>query len=495
MTPRATLATHSSPPVLGAQDRAWSFQAARPRRQRAVLALLTSDAVTLALVLPLAIWASRLFTEASGPGVSERPVSVLIVLGAIPFLAILGLYSRRWRISEAVVGDFPRVLFAMTLHSFLALLLIHSADASVDTLLNAEVFAFWFFAIMAIPLVRAATRRLIVPRVIGHQRTVIVGAGWVGQSIARKLLRHPELNLEVVGFVDTDPQPIADDLEHLPVLGSEERLTQIVHEADADRVIMTFSRTTPEHFVETMRWSDLHQINVTIVPRFFEVMTSNVDLDDIGGIPVLDLRPVQLSRSALAIKRTTDLALTLLALPLLVVAFAAIAVAIKIDSPGPVFFRQPRAGRRGRTFRIFKFRTMVDGAELQRMDMAQLNELVGPLFKIKEDPRVTRVGRFLRKTSLDELPQLINVLRGEMGLVGPRPFVIHEDQEITGWARRRLDVTPGITGVWQVMGRNDMPFDEMVKLDYLYVTRWSLTWDIKILLQTIPVVLRRRGAY
>ncbi len=148
-------------------------------------------------------------------------------------------------------------------------------------------------------------------------------------------------------------------------------------------------------------------------------------------------------------------------------------------------------------FKIVKFRTMVADAEAQRMAMAHLNEMEGsgPLFKMANDPRITKVGAFLRKTSLDELPQLWNVLRGEMSLVGPRPFVVHESEQITGWAGRRLDTTPGITGLWQVLGRNDIPFDEMVKLDYVYVTNWSLWWDIKILLRTIPTVLGRKGAY
>ena len=152
-------------------------------------------------------------------------------------------------------------------------------------------------------------------------------------------------------------------------------------------------------------------------------------------------------------------------------------------------------GQGGKVFHIYKFRTMVQDAEAKRDELLHLNQVTGPLFKIKSDPRVTRVGGFLRRTSLDELPQLLNVLKGEMSLVGPRPFVTYEAEEIHGWARRRIDLIPGITGAWQVMGRNDMPFDEMVKLDYLYVTNWSLAWDLKLLLQTVPSVLRRRGAY
>src|SRR6185503_10752629 len=196
--------------------------------------------------------------------------------------------------------------------------------------------------------------------------------------------------------------------------------------------------------VRTVRRPDVH---VSIVPRYFEIFTSHAMLDDVEGMPIVTLPP-------------------------------------------------PRRGRLGSTFKIVKFRSMRIGAEQDRSDVLHMNEVDGPLFKIKgQDPRVTRIGSFLRRTSLDELPQLWNVLKGEMSLVGPRPFVIYEADRITGWATRRLDMTPGLTGLWQVLGRNDIPFEEMTKLDYLYVTNWSLWWDLKILCQTIPVVLGRRGAY
>jgi exopolysaccharide biosynthesis polyprenyl glycosylphosphotransferase len=492
----STLAATPLPPAL-AVPAAPAEHTGQKETGRSVAALLAlADAIALVAVLPLAVVAAGLVRGSAGPALTERPWAFGIALTAIPFLAIFGLYNRRWRISEAVVGDFRPALLALSLHGFLVLQVIHAAGVDGEaSILDGEVFALWLGALLAILLVRGGARRLVIPRLTGRQRTVIVGAGQVGQSVARKLQRHPELNLDVVGFVDTDPQPLAEDVRHVPVLGPEERLVEIIRSTGAQRVIITFSRTTSENLLEIMRWSDLHRIYVTIVPRFFEVLTSNVDLDDINGIPVLDLRPVRFSRGALLLKRATDLTLTLLSLPILAVLFAAIAAAIKLDSRGPVFFRQPRMGRGGRVFRIVKFRTMVVDAEARRAELLHYNELTGPLFKIREDPRVTRVGRFLRRTSLDELPQLINVVRGEMSLVGPRPFVTYEDREITGWARRRLDLTPGITGLWQVMGRNDVPFEEMVKLDYLYVTRWSVAWDIKLLLQTIPVVLRRRGAY
>ena len=212
-------------------------------------------------------------------------------------------------------------------------------------------------------------------------------------------------------------------------------------------------------------------------------------------MPVVNLPPMRLSRSVRFLKRAVDIVVAFAGLLVLSPLLAVVAGAIKLDSRGPVFFRQERHGRGGSVFRILKFRTMEDGAESKRQQLATSNQVDGALFKIKEDPRVTRVGRVLRPASIDELPQLWNVLKGEMSLVGPRPFVIHESSQITGWASRRLDLTPGITGLWQVLGRNDLPFDEMVKLDYIYVTNWSLWWDLKILCQTIPVVLARRGAY
>jgi len=183
--------------------------------------------------------------------------------------------------------------------------------------------------------------------------------------------------------------------------------------------------------------------------------------------------------------------LLLFTLPL----WALIAIAIEVTSPGPVFFRQERIGKGEKTFRIFKFRTMYPGAEHVRHDLAAANEVDGPLFKIKQDPRVTPVGRLLRVTSLDELPQLLNVIRGDMSLVGPRPFIVPESAQIDGWAARRYDVRPGMTGLWQVSGRNDLGYDELRRLDYAYVASWSLLWDLKIMWQTPACVLRRHGAY
>jgi len=280
------------------------------------------------------------------------------------------------------------------------------------------------------------------------------------------------------------------------VLGSPDAVAQVVEEHEIDRILIASSIGSHEETLDLVRTFRRPDVQVSIVPRYFEIFTSNAILDDVEGMPVVTLPPMRLGRSARLLKRSVDIVVSATALLFLSPLFALIAVAIRLDSSGPALYWQPRRGRLGSTFSIVKFRTMFTGAEQRRSEVLHMNEVDGPLFKIKgKDPRVTRIGSFLRRTSLDELPQLWNVLKGEMSLVGPRPFVIYEADQITGWATRRLDMTPGVTGLWQVLGRNDIPFEEMTKLDYLYVTNWSLWWDLKILCQTIPVVLGKRGAY
>jgi lipopolysaccharide/colanic/teichoic acid biosynthesis glycosyltransferase len=217
-----------------------------------------------------------------------------------------------------------------------------------------------------------------------------------------------------------------------------------------------------------------------------------VEFEDLDGMTMLGVRPFGLSRSSRILKRAFDLVTTTLGLLAVAPIIAVIAAAIRLDSKGPIFFRQVRVGRDGRHFRIFKFRSMVIGAEQQKDGLRGLNEVGDGMFKISEDPRVTRVGRILRKTSLDELPQLFNVMLGEMSLVGPRPLVVDEDEQVAGWHRRRLDLTPGMTGAWQILG-NRVPLEDMVSLDYLYIVNWSLWSDIEILLRTVPHVLGRRN--
>lgn len=216
-------------------------------------------------------------------------------------------------------------------------------------------------------------------------------------------------------------------------------------------------------------------------------------VDEVEGMSLLSVRGVVHTRSARRAKRAMDVAGATVALVLLAPLILMIALAVKLTSKGPLLFAQARVGRDHEQFQMLKFRTMVDGADALKQGLADLNEAQYPMFKIAADPRVTRVGQFLRRTSLDELPQLWNVLRGQMSLVGPRPLVPSEDAQVIGWHRARLHLSPGLTGPWQVMGRTEIPFQEMIKLDYRYLANWSLWNDVKLLLRTVPVVLRARG--
>jgi exopolysaccharide biosynthesis polyprenyl glycosylphosphotransferase len=234
------------------------------------------------------------------------------------------------------------------------------------------------------------------------------------------------------------------------------------------------------------------------VPRLFEIVGPQLNISSIEGIPLVSIPPLRLSRSSRLLKRTLDIVVAGVALILLAPLLALMALAIKLDSSGPVLFTQTRVGFRDRVFRIVKFRTMVVSADAQKAALSHLNKHANGdsrMFKAPADPRVTRVGRFLRRYSLDELPQLVNVLKGEMSLVGPRPLVVNEDEFVSTWARRRMALRPGMTGLWQVLGRTDIPFAEMVKLDYVYVTNWTIAGDLKILARTIPAVVRSQDAY
>jgi exopolysaccharide biosynthesis polyprenyl glycosylphosphotransferase len=422
----------------------------------------------------------------------------ILMLTLVPYwlflLYVFGLYKASGAsIRGASLENAMRGFTALTVGSWLLFLLmvfLRGTDSPLGTLA-----VFWAVAAVAVPVGRWAARTVVWRRRAFAERVLIVGAGTVGHTLAAKIAKHPEYRIDLVGFLeDGEPMPNGTGLE-VPVIGSMHELEEVIRREKVNRVILAFSQARHQQFLTVARICAEHGVKVNIVPRLFEVLSSRAGVDDLEGIPLLDVAQVELGQVNMIVKRTFDLlaggVLTALCLPL----FAVVAVLIKLDSPGPVFFRQERVGRHDHVFRIFKFRSMTLGAEEQRFDLEPLNEYSGPMFKMREDPRVTRLGVWLRRTSLDELPQLFNVLRGSMSLVGPRPLWVEEARQCKGWAKKRLDITPGMTGLWQVMGRSDIPFEEMVKLDYFYVTGWSLSWDIRLLFETIPVVFGRRGAY
>jgi exopolysaccharide biosynthesis polyprenyl glycosylphosphotransferase len=362
-----------------------------------------------------------------------------------------------------------------------------------------KLLLFWVFAIIAVPIARTVGRGIARTRASFVQNTVIVGAGDVGQTVAEKLLRHPEYGVNVVGFVDAEPRERRDGLRALKILGTPDELPEVITRFDVERVIIAFSRDSHDRVLALIRSLKDAFIQVDIVSRYYELIGPSTGISTVEGIPVLCLPPRALGTVATALKRAVDLVFSAIGLFVLAPLFTVVAVAIKLDSRGPVFFRQPRIGVGGTEFEIFKFRTMVQDAEELKSDLAHMSVHADGddrMFKIADDPRITRVGRFLRKTSIDELPQLLNVLNGDMSLVGPRPLIPSEDVHVEAWGRERLTLRPGMTGLWQVLGRSEIPFEEMVRLDYLYVTNWSLWQDLRLMCGTVPAMLKGgRGAY
>lgn len=463
--------------------------------------LLLADVVGLLLAFTIAelLFLSPATFDSVAP-VTETILFLATLPGWIVVAKLYGLYDQdEERADHTTVDELVGVLHLVTVGAWIFL-----AGAWITDLAHPafpKLLTFWGLSVCLVALARAAARALCRGRLTYLQNTVIVGAGDIGQLVAHKFLQHSEYGINLVGFIDADPKERRKDVAHVALLGPPERLPAIVRLFDIERVVIAFSNDSHEQTLSLIRSVKDLDVQVDIVPRLFELVSSSAGIHAVEGIPLVGLAPLRLSRSSRILKRSMDIALSAPGLIALAPLFAFIALRIKRESPGPVFFRQVRMGSGGRTFRIYKFRTMVADADLRKEEFVHLNKHVQDsgdprMFKIPDDPRVTKFGHFLRSYSLDELPQLFNVLKGEMTLVGPRPLILDEDQHVGEWARRRVDLKPGMTGLWQVLGRSDIPFEEMVKLDYLYVSTWSLWGDCRLLCRTIPYVFRgQRGSY
>lgn len=353
-------------------------------------------------------------------------------------------------------------------------------------------------ACILLALSRAVQNRVVRwlrARGVDVARVIIVGAGEVGRTVMRTIVARPELGYEAVGFVDDNPEKGQTNIGRFRALGPTSNLARLIEEQAVDEVIITLPWMYHRKIMGIVRECERRRVSARIVPDLFQMSLSQVDVDDLGGVPLIGVREVGFGSGALLIKRVLDVVGAMAMLGLGAPLLALIAVAIRFDSPGPVLFRQTRVGVGGKRFTIYKFRSMYEGAEAEQERLRSLDETDGPIFKIRDDPRLTRVGRLLRHTSLDEMPQLWNVLRGEMSLVGPRPPLPSEVSSYMEWHKKRLQVRPGMTGLWQVSGRSLLSFDEMVLLDIYYIENWSLWLDFKILVRTIPQVLWGEGAY
>jgi exopolysaccharide biosynthesis polyprenyl glycosylphosphotransferase len=423
-----------------------------------------------------------------------RPVYLTwAAVAGIPILVVgakvTGLYDRdETLLRKTTLDEAPKLLQLATLGALVAWL---AGGLIVHGQLDRREAMFLWVALAALLVLCRAVARAVALRVAPAERCLFIGDDLSAETIRSKLSGHGGVKAQVVAHLDLDKvAPWSTDSFSEPRLREIRDLAQTL---DVHRAIIAPRSADAGEMLNLVRTLKAVGVRVSVLPRLLEVVGSSVEFDDLHGVTVMGVRRFDLTRSSAAFKRGFDLfgaSLGLLAVsPLLIV----IAVAIKLDSRGPVFFRQQRVGRHGKRFEMFKFRTMVPNAEELKDSLRGLNEAKEGLFKIAEDPRITRVGRLLRGSALDELPQLLNIVRGEMSLVGPRPLVIDEDQQVEGWHRRRLELTPGMTGPWQILGPSRVPLKEMVAIDYLYVANWSLWTDIKILLRTVPHVLARRG--
>ncbi len=354
-----------------------------------------------------------------------------------------------------------------------------------------RLFLLWFFALQtALTLALRVSLRLSTRLGRAGTSVVIIGAGKRGQMVLERLVNHRELGATIVGFLDDDPALDGQGIGRARVIGTLGQLAEIIHRHVVDEVFIALPPDRVEEVRQLAAVAENEGKTVHIVADIVRPRFGQAYVVDFMGLPLLTVISTPHATLALLLKAAEDYLIAVVALIVALPLMGLVALAIKLESSGPVFFMQTRVGLHGRLFSLYKFRSMVQDAEHLRSELAPRNEADGPVFKIKADPRITRVGRWLRKTSIDELPQLVNVLKGQMSLVGPRPALPDEVAQYSPWQRRRLSMKPGITGLWQVSGRNDLPFSEWVRLDLDYIDHWSLAADIDILLRTIPAAFK-----
>ncbi len=470
-------------------------------RQRARLItvtvfLLDLGLTTVAFYVAYAI-REQFFSQSFGPLAPLPEVQWLLAL-ILPTWSVLlywmelyetqrtrSFWAGAWRITKAVA--FGTLIVG-------AIVFVSKTAAEISRLFIVLFAANNLLLLMVRLIAMRFAAHYIRTRGYNYRNILVVGTGRSAREIARQIEAHRHWGLLVAGFIahDHEPSPEVDQKE---ILGTLADLPHLLTHAVIDEVIFTVTSQQVATLEESLLLCEEHGVPTRIALDFFPHFIAKAHLDELQGIPLLTFSPAPHNELLLAIKRAFDLGVSALALIVLAPVILVIAAAITITSPGPVLFRQTRIGLHGRRFTLYKFRSMVPDAEARRAALESFNELRGPVFKMRDDPRITPVGWFLRRTSLDELPQLMNVLKGDMSLVGPRPPVPEEVAQYQQWQRRRLSMKPGLTGLWQVSGRSEIKdFNARLALDLQYIDNWSLTLDLQICVKTIPIVLLGRGA-
>ena len=460
------------------------------RRAGRVLSLLLIDlaavylAILTALLLKMAardLWDPELAVDQT-----DQYVSFAFLVTALLF-ARNGLYAGR-----AERPGLTKIVSSLTAVAVVALLyaVVNGQDFSSYYIFYGSLF----FAVAFVASFRYLYERLTgaVLRAAGYQRrAVLVGTGHHIEAVANALGSSDQPAIKVVGFVSLEPRPD----NGVPSLGTLNQIERVVDDHRVDEVIIADPAFPQQQAVELVDVCHQRGVRVRVAPSTMEILVHRAEFVPGQSVPLFELKPPVFEGVDFAVKRSFDVVVSALLVLAVSPVLLSCAIAVRLSSRGPVIYRSVRPGIGALPFHCFKFRTMYRDADQRQADLEPLNEASGALFKIRDDPRMTPVGRFLRRFSLDELPQLFNVVRGEMSLVGPRPLPERDYERLEDWHKKRYLVMPGITGLWQISGRSDLDFDDLVRLDFLYLERWSVFLDLSILLKTVPAVLMRRGSY
>jgi exopolysaccharide biosynthesis polyprenyl glycosylphosphotransferase len=471
------------------------------RDERLRRRLMAGDFAAVAVAATLQAW---------GNGFADQ---VALLALAIPLWLVVALVrdlyrTTAWRWDHAGLEEFATIV-AITAQWGISALVLGWLTGMLSEVKIAPLAIGWAVTVGTVFLVRVAVRWRVRRCSWFWENAIVLGPADQAERVVRRILRQRRLGINVMACVEPAGRPAAvataeaeaDGLRHIgpvPIVPDAPELLELMGELDLDRVIIAgpLNSERQRELIAQLADQDVH---VDLVPDWGELVNARLEVRRLAGVPLLSVPSAPIDPACLHVKRAFDAVVSVAALAALAPVLAACAIAIKIDTPGPVFFRQRRVGKDERRFDVLKFRSMYVDAERRKAEVAAMNFHGGGndrgMFKIRRDPRITRVGRFLRRTSLDELPQLVNVLRGEMSLVGPRPLIESEHAQISGRFRRRSAITPGLTGLWQVNGRSEVPFEEMISLDLLYAATWSLRRDLKLLARTVSAVLRGDGAY
>jgi len=440
------------------------------------------------------------FAPGTGETFFYQPYPAYIPLAVVLSILAIGIFRFEGLYAPIRGRSFVDELYTLLNGTTTAILLVMAITFFLRPLVYSR--AMYIYAAMLVVVLLSLERivqRIVYARLrrrgVGVDRVLIVGAGEVGRALMGNIVAQPDLAYQVVGFVDDDSEKSQTDIGRFKALGSTDQLPKLLKEYAVGEVIITLPWTVRDKIVKIMNLSQRYNVAAKIVPDLFQLSLSRVALDDVGGIPLIVIREPRMGMVDAVVKRLMDLCFGFVLILVFAIPMAVIAILIRLDSPGPIVFVQKRIGRYGHEFVAYKFRSMRQGAEEEQAALNGLNEARGPLFKIRNDPRLTRMGRWIRRMSLDELPQLLNVLRGEMSIVGPRPPMQNEVEHYHEWHKRRLEVCPGMTGLSQVSGRSDLTFDDTAMLDIYYIENWSPWMDLGIMFKTIPTVLLARGAY